>query len=134
MLLAEGGADPDDVGAVTFVATADYAAAVADPLADAEAALLGHLCTGHPAELARLAGLLPAELRGAGPALPVGLDRHGMVLRAGAVDVRLAFAEPVGCPHELPARMRELLARTGPGRRGGPDARAGAGLPDLTPR
>ena len=109
VLLADGGADPDDLSSVTFVPVADYAAARVDPLAGTEAALLGHLVRGHPAELARLARLLPEPLAAA--AVPVALDRHGLVLRSGGTDVRLEFAAPVGCPGELPGRMRELLAR-----------------------
>jgi hypothetical protein len=109
-LVADGGADPDDVGAVTFLEPAEYAAGRPDPLAGTEAALLGHLVAGHPAELRRLAGQLPAPLRDG--AVPVALDRYGLVLRCGAGDVRLPFGTPVGCPAELPARMRELLARS----------------------
>jgi hypothetical protein len=115
VLFAAGAADPDDPSAVVSVPPRDYAAARPDPLAGTEAALLGHLVHGHPAELARLArvaGLLPAGQRRA--VVPVGLDRHGLVLRTDSVDHRLAFAEPVRCPWELPSRMRELLARAEP--------------------
>jgi hypothetical protein len=108
-LVADGGADPDDVGAVTFLDPADYAAARPDPLAGTEAALLGHLVAGHPTELRRLAAQLPEPVRAG--AVPVALDRYGLVLRCGAGDVRLPFGTPVHCPRELPGRMRELLAR-----------------------
>lgn len=117
VLLTRGDADPDDPAAVAWVPPGEYAAARPDPLSGTEAALLGHLVHGHPAELARLAALLPAGERPAGPAdarsgvVPVALDRHGLVLRAGRTDHRLAFSRPVGCPRELPGRMRELLAR-----------------------
>ena len=80
------------------------------PGAGTEAALLGHLVAGHPAELRRLAGQLPTPLRDG--AIPIALDRYGLVLRCGAGDVRLTFGTPVGSPRELPARMRELLARS----------------------
>jgi hypothetical protein len=110
VLFADAGDDPDDVGSVEFVRTQEYASARPDPLAGTEAALLGHLVSGHPAELRRLAGLIPAPLRA--EAVPVALDRYGLVLRSGGLDVRLAFGTPVHCPRELPARMRELLART----------------------
>jgi hypothetical protein len=73
--------------------------------------VLGHLLAGHPAELRRLAELLPAELRDG--VVPIALDRYGLVLRSGGEDVRLAFGKPVRCPGDLPARMRELLARSG---------------------
>lgn len=106
--LVTAGADPDDPAAVELVAERDYAAARPDPLAGTEAALLGHLVRGHPTELARLAALLPDPVAGA---VPVALDRHGLVLRAGGVDRRLPFAEPLRCARELPSRMRELLAR-----------------------
>jgi hypothetical protein len=109
VLFADAGADLDEVGSVTFVPTADYAAARPDPLSGTEAALLGHLVTGHPAELARLARLLPGPLAAA--AVPVALDRHGLVLRSGSLDVRLPFDRPVTCARELPGRMRELLSR-----------------------
>lgn len=109
VLFVDGGGDLDEVGSVTFVATADYAAARPDPLSGTEAALLGHLLHGHPAELARLAQLLPEPLAAA--AVPVALDRHGLVLRSGTIDVRLEFGRPVSCPRELPGQMRELLAR-----------------------
>ena len=108
-VLLTDGADPDDPAAVVRVPPGEYAAARPDPLAGTEAALLGHLVRGHPVELARLAALLPAGLRG--DAVPVALDRHGLVLRAGSGDHRLAFTEPVRCARELPARMRELLLR-----------------------
>ena len=109
----DGGADPDDVAAVVAVDREDYAAAVPDPLAGVEAALLHHLTQDHPAELGRLAGLLPPAvwLAAGDRVTPVRLDRHGLLLRAGGQDVRLAFAEPLTCPRQLPARMRELLAR-----------------------
>lgn len=119
--VADAGADPDDVGAVAVVSPQDYASARPDPLSGTEAALLGHLVAGHPGELRRLAELVPAELRPGSPAglVPVALDRYGLVLRCGTEDVRLPFGAPVGCPRELPARMRELLSRTGvPARRG----------------
>ena len=115
--VADAGADPDDVGAVAVVPLQDYASARPDPLAGTEAALLGHLLAGHPGELRRLAELVPPELRPG--AVPVALDRYGLVLRCGREDVRLPFGTPVGCPRELPGRMRELLSRTGvPARRG----------------
>jgi len=98
-LVADGGADPDD-----------YATARPDPLAGTEAALLDHLVSGHPTELRRLAEQLPRPVRDG--AVPVALDRHGLVLRCGAGDVRLPFGAPVRCPRELPGRMRELLARS----------------------
>src|SRR6185369_15194984 len=100
-----------DVGAVTVVPLRDYASARPDPLSGTEAALLGHLVTGHPGELRRLAELVPPEVRAG--AVPVALDRYGLVLRCGTEDVRLPFGAPVQCPRELPARMRELLARAG---------------------
>jgi hypothetical protein len=109
VLYAAGAADPDDPAAVAFVPPTAYAAARPDPLAGTEAALLGHLVRGHPAELARLAALLPSALRPG--AVPVALDRHGLVLRSAGADHRLGFSAPVGCPRELPARMRELLTR-----------------------
>lgn len=109
VLRTDGGADPDDPATVVSVPPGEYAAARPDPLAGTEAALLGHLVHGHPGELARLASLLPEGLRRG--AVPVALDRHGLVLRAGTGDHRLAFAEPVRCPGELPGRMRELLLR-----------------------
>jgi hypothetical protein len=109
-LVAEGGADPDDVGAVEFVEPPDYARARPDPLAGAEAALLSHIVAGHPTELRRLAAQLPEDLRAG--ATPVALDRYGLILRCGARDIRLPFGSPVRCPRELPSRMRELLART----------------------
>jgi hypothetical protein len=108
--VTDAGADPDDIGAVEVVRLQDYAGARPDPLAGTEAALLGHLVAGHPGELRRLAELVPAELRAG--AVPVALDRYGLVLRCGTEDVRLPFVAPVHCPRELPARMRELLART----------------------
>jgi Protein of unknown function (DUF2470) len=109
-LVADGGADPDDVGAVTFLDPEEYAAARPDPLAGTEAALLDHLLSGHPTELRRLAAQLPGPVREA--AVPVALDRYGLVLRCGAGDVRLPFGAPVRSPRELPGRMRELLARS----------------------
>ena len=116
----DGGADPDDVAAVVTVDRAEYAAAVPDPLAEVEASLLRHLALDHPGELDRLAGLLPPAVWSATDRVtPVRLDRHGLLLRAAGQDVRLAFAEPLTCPRQLPARMRELLAR----------ARAAAGTP-----
>ena len=113
VLLADGAADLDR--AAVAVDPDDYAAAAPDPLADDEAALLGHLIADHPAELARLTGLLPPRLLAAAVrVLPVRLDRHGLVLRAsgpsGDTDVRLPFPAPIGGPHELAARMSELLA------------------------
>lgn len=112
VLLVDGGADPDEVAAVVFVPAEQYAAAAPDPLAGVEAALLGHLGTEHCAELARLSVLLPLPVRAAaGRVTPVRLDRHGLVLRAGGTDVRLPFAEPLSCPHQLTGRMRELLDR-----------------------
>jgi hypothetical protein len=120
--VTDGGADPDDVGAVAVVGSQDYASARPDPLAGTEAALLGHLVTGHPGELRRLAELVPPALRGG--AVPVALDRYGLVLRCGTEDVRLPFDAPVGCPRELPGRMRGLLARGGvPVRAADPGAR-----------
>ncbi|HEV7654044.1 MAG TPA: DUF2470 domain-containing protein [Mycobacteriales bacterium] len=110
--VAGTGTDPDDIGAVAVLRPPDYAAARPDPLAGTEAALLGHLVSGHPAELRRLAALLPAELRDG--AIPVALDRHGLVLRSRGQDVRIPFGAPVHCARELPARMRELLARAAP--------------------
>ncbi len=96
---------------VDAVSGAEYAAAVADPLAGVEAALLDHLLTVHPAELAQLASLVPGD---AGDRItPIRLDRYGLVFRAGRTDHRLAFAEPVTCPRQLPAQMRALLARAG---------------------
>lgn len=108
----DGGADPDDVAAAVPVDREDYATALPDPLTGVEAALLQHLVLDHPAELDRLAGLLPPTVwLAADRVTPVRLDRHGLLLRAGGQDVRLAFAEPLTCPRQLPARMRELLAR-----------------------
>jgi hypothetical protein len=108
----DGGADPDDVAAVVPVDREDYATALPDPLAGVEASLLRHLVLDHPAELDRLAGLLPpAVWLAADRVTPVRLDRHGLLLRAAGRDVRLAFAEPLTCPRQLPARMSELLAR-----------------------
>ena len=109
-LVAEGGADPDDVGAVTFLDPDEYATARPDPLAGTEAALLDHLVSGHPTELRRLAEQLPRPVRDG--AVPVALDRYGLVLRCGVGDVRLPFGAPVQCPRELPGRIRELIARS----------------------
>jgi hypothetical protein len=96
-------------GFVDAISGTDYADAAPDPLADVEGALLEHLLTDHPDELAQLANLLPPGL--ADRVTPIRLDRYGVVLRAGAEDVRLPFADPVGCVHQLPNRMRALLAR-----------------------
>jgi hypothetical protein len=99
-------------GAAVTVPPGDYAVADADPLARDEASLLAHLTRAHPEELARLVSLVPEPVRAvAGRVQPIRLDRYGVVLRAGAADVRLPFAEPLDCRHELPGRMRELLAR-----------------------
>jgi hypothetical protein len=114
-VLAEAG------GASVVVSAAEYAAARPDPLAGLEARLLGHFLAEHPEELATLTALIPAAERGRGtpaePAggrvLPVGLDRYGLVLRVRGRDLRLPFGEPLTCARQLPARMRDLLARAG---------------------
>jgi hypothetical protein len=99
-------------GAPVTVPAGDYATADADPLAEVEAGLLSHLVSAHAEELARLVELVPEPVRAvADRIVPVRLDRYGVVIRAGAADVRLAFAEPLGCRGQLPDRMRELLAR-----------------------
>ncbi len=116
-------------GAIDLVGAADYAQAVADPVADAEAVLLGHLLADHADELALLAELVPPAVRAAaGRVLPVRLDRYGLLLRAvgpaGATDVRLSFREPLTCLHELPARMGELIVRAATARGHPPTAGA----------
>lgn len=99
-------------GAAVTVPAGDYATADADPLAGVEARLLDHLTRAHPEELATLVSLVPEPVRARADRIrPVRLDRYGVVLRAGPADVRLPFTQPLTCRHELPGRMRDLLAR-----------------------
>jgi Domain of unknown function (DUF2470) len=99
-------------GTAVRVPAGDYATADVDPLAATESTLLSHLAGRHPEELAALAALIPEPVRArAGRITPLRLDRYGLVLRAGIADVRLPFTEPLNCRRELPARMRDLLAR-----------------------
>ena len=117
VLVAGGDADLDEDGA--YVELDDYTTASPDPVADGEAALLGHLIDDHARELDALVGLLPvAVLARSRRVLPVALDRYGLVLRAsgpaGDTDQRLPFRQPLTRAHELPDRMRELLAGARP--------------------
>lgn len=110
------GACVDDLWGAGRVEPADFAAAVADPLAAYEAELLQHLHAAHGAEVRRLRELLGAradEQSGAGAAVvPVALDRFGLRVRFTGVhcfDARFDFPEPVRNVNELRRAMHTLF-------------------------
>lgn len=103
-------------GSRAVVSIPAWAAAAPDPFCAVAQDLVAHLATGHAGEVGLLAARATRarpELRGR-PCALVGLDRSGVVLRAvtagGAVDVRLDFPEPVGCPGELRLAVAALVA------------------------
>jgi Protein of unknown function (DUF2470) len=96
--------------------TAEFAAAVPDPLTGAEAHLLIHLADAHPDAVGRLTRLVePGSLQGAVRVRPLAVDRHGLTLRIerlrGNGDVRLPFHTPADDVSQLGDRVHALLAQ-----------------------
>lgn len=111
------GDDEALVGASTYRATRP------DPLAAVEATHLDHLIRHHRDAVDQLTTLVNPELtEKATRVVPVAVDADGMVLRAeapdGHLDVRLPFARRVTSSADLPAGLRDLLAKTAPHRSG----------------
>lgn len=91
---------------------AEFLHADPDPFCLHEDGWLRHLELSHRDVVGLLTRHLPERLRG-GHVRPLGLDRYGLRLRVESVDgdhdVRLAFAEPVSCSHELGLALRRLV-------------------------
>lgn len=123
-----------DAEGAEAMAPATMAAAPADPLAEAGDRWLAHLASAHSGILGELVRCLPPGLRSPGHRLaPLAVDRLGLRLRVetprGDHDVRLAFSEPVSCPHQLGEEVRRLAGPSvaAPGiRRQAPRRAAGA--------
>lgn len=95
----------------------DYRLAAPDPLVGIEPDWLDHLAGAHADVLEALAvSVAGARHRDeARVARAVALDRHGLVLRIGAVDVRLTFRAPVTCGCDLTEAFADLVDRLAPG-------------------
>jgi len=94
----------------------DYRVAAPDPLAGLEPDWLDHLVAEHGDVLEALAASVtgPRGRDAARAARAVALDRHGLVLRIGAVDVRLTFRAPVTGGKELADAFADLVDRLAP--------------------
>jgi len=95
----------------------DYRTASPDPLVGIESDWLDHLAGDHADVLDALAASVTSGRFRSGRASSVravALDRHGLVLRVGAIDVRLAFRAPVACGCDLTDAFADLVDRLAP--------------------